>query len=147
MTQHKAKRGRYPFCTRNCNAVQMPRVARAVFAGIPHHITQRGNRGEEVFFVEEDRLTYLRWLREYCQKCKVKVLAYSLMTNHLHVVMTPSTAGGLERVLKPLHMRYSQGVNRARGGKGHVWQGRFFPPRWMRPTCGRGFGPLRAWQR
>jgi putative transposase len=111
---------------RNCNDREMPRVARAVFPGIPHHITQRGNRGEEVFFVGEDRLTYLRWLSEYCQKYEVKVLAYCLMTNHIHLVMTPSTAEGLQRVLKPLHMRYSQRVNRARGWKGHLWQGRFF---------------------
>jgi len=111
---------------RNCYDMQMPRVARAVFPGIPHHITQRGNRREEVFFGEEDRLTYLSWLSEYCQKYAVKVWAYCLMTNHLHLVMTPSTAEGLQRVLKPLHMRYSQRVNRARGWQGHLWQGRFF---------------------
>jgi putative transposase len=79
-----------------------------------------------VFFVEEDRRTYLRWLSEYCQKYEVKVLAYCLMTNHIHLVLTPSTAEGLQQVLKPLHMRYSQRVNRARGWQGHLWQGRFF---------------------
>ncbi len=104
----------------------MPRGARAVCPGIPHHITQRGNRREEVFFVEEDRRTYLRWLSRNCQKYAVNVLASCLMTHHLHLVMTPTTAGGLQRVLQPLHRRYAQRVNRARGGKGHVGQGRFF---------------------
>ncbi len=79
-----------------------------------------------MFFVEEDRRTYLRWLSGYCQKYEVNVLAYCLMTNHLHLVMTPTTADGLQQVLKPLHMRYAQRVKRARGWKGHVWHGRFF---------------------
>lgn len=46
----------------------MPRIARNVFTGIPHHISQRGNRREDVFFTSEDREVYLSWLREYCQK-------------------------------------------------------------------------------
>jgi putative transposase len=48
------------------------------------------------------------------------------MTNHIHLVAVPSTSDGLQRVLKPLHMRYAQRINRARGWKGHLWQGRFF---------------------
>jgi len=104
----------------------MPRLSRAVFAGVPHHITQRGNRRDNVFFTEEDRLTYLDWLQGYCEKHEVDVLAYCLMTNHIHIVLVPNSADGLQRVLKPLHMRYAQRVNRAQGWKGHLWQGRFF---------------------
>ena len=63
----------------------MPRIARPVFSGVPHHITQRGNRREDVFFNEADRAAYLAWLGEYCAKYKVRVLAYCLMTNHIHV--------------------------------------------------------------
>lgn len=48
------------------------------------------------------------------------------MSNHIHLVAVPATDEGLQRVLKPLHMRYAQRINRARGWKGHVWQGRFF---------------------
>ena len=48
------------------------------------------------------------------------------MTNHVHLVLVPNTEDGLQRVLKPLHMRYAQRVNRAQGWKGHLWQGRFF---------------------
>ena len=104
----------------------MPRLARNVFPGIPHHVIQRGNRREDVFFSEEDRLIYLQWLGEYCQKHKVEVLAYCLMTNHIHLILKPEDEGGLQRVLKPLHMRYAQRINKANGWKGHLWQGRFF---------------------
>lgn len=104
----------------------MPRVARAVFAGVPHHVTQRGNRREDVFFNDDDRHFYLEHLRSYCERYGVDVLAYCLMTNHIHIVAVPGSEDGLQRVLKPLHMRYAQRVNRARGWKGHLWQGRFF---------------------
>ncbi|MEX2164157.1 MAG: transposase [Sulfuricaulis sp.] len=104
----------------------MPRLARTVFARVPHHVTQRGNRREKVFFTDADRTAYLDWLKEYCQQHRVDVLAYCLMTNHIHLVVVPETDHGLERVLKPLHMRYAQRINQARGWKGHLWQGRFF---------------------
>ena len=104
----------------------MPRLSRTVFAGVPHHITQRGNRREDIFFADEDREAYLAWLHEYCEKFEVEILAYCLMTNHVHLVAVPATDDGLHRVLKPLHMRYAQRINRARGWKGHLWQGRFF---------------------
>jgi len=104
----------------------MPRLARVVCAGVPHHVTQRGNRRGQVFFTREDRQAYLQWLQEYAGKHEVDVLAYCLMTNHVHLVVVPTTGHALHRVLKPLHMRYAQRVNRARGWKGHVWQGRYF---------------------
>ena len=93
---------------------------------MPHHITQRGNRREDVFFDDEDRQTYLDWLREYAAKYKVEVAAYCLMRNHLHLILIPSTEDGMQNLLKPLHMRYAQRLNRARQQQGHVWQGRYF---------------------
>ncbi len=104
----------------------MPRLPRAVFAGLPHHITQRGNRREPVFFSDEDRLVYLEWLKEYADKHQVEVLAYCLMTNHVHLIAVPGTDGALQQMLKPLHMRYAQRFNRQHQWSGHVWQGRFF---------------------
>lgn len=104
----------------------MPRLSRTVFAGVPHHVTQRGNRREDIFFSDEDRTAYLSWLKEYSEKFEVEILAYCLMTNHIHLVAVPATDDGLHRVLKLLHMRYAQRINRARGWKGHLWQGRFF---------------------
>ena len=104
----------------------MPRLARTVCAGVPHHLTQRGNRRDDVFFTDEDRRTYLTWLRVYAEKHDVDILAYCLMTNHVHLVAVPATEDGLQRVLKPLHMRYAQRINRAHNWNGHLWQGRYF---------------------
>jgi putative transposase len=104
----------------------MPRLARTVFAGLPHHITQRGNRRDNVFFAEEDREIYLEWLEEYCLRHEVEILAYCLMTNHIHLVAVPAQTDGLQCALKPLHMRYTQYINRRRKWSGHLWQGRFF---------------------
>jgi len=104
----------------------MPSQARVVFPNIPHHIIQRGNRREDVFFSDNDRKQYLEWLKEYCKEQKVEILAYCLMTNHIHLLAVPTTEDGLQRVLKPLHMRYAQKINRERGWKGHFWQGRYF---------------------
>jgi putative transposase len=104
----------------------MPRLARAVFSGVAHHITQRGNRRGNVFFNAEDRRTYLAWLRDYCTKYGVEILAYCLMTNHVHVVAVPTDESALEEVFRPLHTRYAQRINRRKCWKGHLWQGRFF---------------------
>lgn len=104
----------------------MPRLARSVFAQVPHHVTQRGNRREDVFFTDADFDAYLAWLAQYAEQHDVEILAYCLMPNHVHLVAVPASADGLQAVLKPLHMRYAQRVNRARGGNGHVWQGRYF---------------------
>ena len=103
----------------------MPRLSRAVFAGLPHHITQRGNRRGDVYFSDDDRETYLSWLAAYCEKYRVEVVAYCLMSNHVHLVAVPATDDGLALVLRPLHMRYAQRVNRAQGWSGHLWQGRY----------------------
>ena len=104
----------------------MPRQARSVFANIPHHITQRGNRKNDVFFCDSDKDHYLELLQEYTEKHKVDVLAYCLMTNHIHLILLPSTEDGLQKVLKPLHMRYSQYINKQQNISGILWQGRFF---------------------
>lgn len=93
---------------------------------MPHHVTQRGNRREDIFLNDDHRNQYLEWLAEYCQRYHVEILSYCLMTNHVHLVMVPKTETGLQQVLKPLHMRYAQQLNRERGWKGHVWQGRYF---------------------
>lgn len=104
----------------------MPRQARSVFANIPHHITQRGNRKSDVFFCDDDKDYYLKLLQEYTRKHQVDVLAYCLMTNHIHLILRPKTEDGLQKVLKPLHMRYSQYINKQQKTTGVLWQGRFF---------------------
>ncbi len=104
----------------------MPRLPRTVFAGLAHHVTQRGNRREPIFFADDDRIAYLSWLEEYADKHQVEVLTYCLMSNHVQLVVVPTTDDGLQLVLKPLHMRYAQRINRQMGWSGHLWQGRFF---------------------
>jgi putative transposase len=104
----------------------MPRASRIVCAGVPHHVTQRGNRRTKVFFSDLDRLSYLALLREYTALHGVEVLAYCLMPNHVHLVLVPATTHGLHRALKPVHMRHAQRLNQRHDWIGHLWQGRFF---------------------
>lgn len=104
----------------------MPRLSRRVFPGLPHHVVQRGNRREDVFFSDADRLAYLDGLAEYCAAGGVQIVAYCLMTNHVHLVVVPRTESALKDAFQPLHTRYAMRVNRTRGLTGRVWQGRFF---------------------
>jgi putative transposase len=104
----------------------MARVARVVVAGLPYHITQRGNRRERVFFRDKDYERYLEWLEEYSRQAGLDVYAYCLMSNHVHLVAVPQNQDSLVKVFKPLHTRYAQLINRRRGWKGHFWQGRFY---------------------
>ena len=104
----------------------MPRLARLVFGGVPYHVTQRGNRQGLVFFTDDDRKSYLGLLKDYAAKHSIEVLAYCLMTNHVHLVLVPDNGPDLHRALKPVHMRHAQRINRLHGWKGHLWQGRYF---------------------
>jgi putative transposase len=104
----------------------MPRIARAIAVGVPHHLTQRGNHRQDVFFTPDDRALYLRWLAEYTEKYQVRLWAYSLMTNHLHLVATPEQELSLALVMRALHSRYTQRQNVLHHWSGHLWQGRFF---------------------
>ena len=104
----------------------MPRIARAVAIGYPHHVTQRGNYQQPIFDEEEDYLRYRAWLRKYSRKYGLDIWAYCLMTNHVHLVCVPNGEDSLAKAFNTLHMRYSQSFNRKKGLKGHLWQGRFF---------------------
>jgi len=104
----------------------VPRLARVVCAGSPHHVTQRGNRRVQVFFSDWDRREYLNLLGVYARRHGLAVLAYCLMPNHVHLIVVPQDEKTLQRVMKPLHMRHAQRLNRNSGGSGIVWQGRYF---------------------
>ena len=104
----------------------MPRIARTVASGYPHHVTQRGNYQQPVFEDESDFRQYLQWLQEYSTKYALKIWAYCLMTNHVHFVCVPEKEDSLARTFNTLHMRYSQYFNQKRKLKGHLWQGRFY---------------------
>lgn len=104
----------------------MPRVARFVCPGVPHHVTQRGNRRAQVFFSSADHQTYLAWLRSDSRRFGLEVIAYCLMSNHVHLVVVPEAPNSMERAFRHLHMRYAQRINRMMDWRGHVWQGRYF---------------------
>ena len=104
----------------------MPRIARVVIPGIPHHVTQRGNRQMDVFRSVSDRKLYLSLLTHYGQLHGLRVLAYCLMDNHVHLVLIPERAESLCLALKPLHLRYAQEYNHRTGQSGILWQGRYY---------------------
>jgi putative transposase len=104
----------------------MPRVARAVAVGCAHHVTQRGNNRQDVFFVDDDRDVYLQILQEQAAKYALEVLGYCLMTNHVHLVAIPHDEDSLAKGVGRTHFRYSQYINRFHKRSGHLWQGRFY---------------------
>jgi len=93
---------------------------------VPHHVTQRGNNRQRVFFERGDNARYLDLLHEHARRQGVEVIAYCLMPNHIHLVMVPPDPKSLHAVLKPVHGQFAQRVNRMRSRRGHLWQDRFF---------------------
>ena len=104
----------------------MPRHSRIVIPDIPHHITQRGNYRQDIFKSDSDYEKYSLWFNEYAAKYKLDVLAYCLMSNHVHFIVVPGKEETLARVFNTTHMRYAQYVNKKLKATGHLWQGRFF---------------------
>lgn len=104
----------------------MGRVARIVVPGMPHHLTQRGNRREDIFFTPADRAKYANLMRDCCRRHGLSVWAYCWMTNHVHLVAVPASADSLAKALRDAHTAYAVHVNRNQGLSGHLWQGRFF---------------------
>ncbi len=104
----------------------MPRTARVVAIGFPHHITQRGNYGQLVFIDDTDRDKYIDCLNEYGSRYKVSFLSDCLMVTHVHLIGVPDREDSLAKTLKAAHMEYSQYFNKKMGTKGHLWHGRFY---------------------
>ncbi|MFP4040596.1 MAG: transposase [Desulfosudaceae bacterium] len=103
----------------------MARIARVVAPGYPHHISQRGNRRQQTFFSDEDYQAYIDLMAEWCGKQGVKIWAYCLMPNHIHLIAVPPGHENLKLAIGEAHRRYTRRVNFSRGWKGHLWQGRF----------------------
>ncbi|WP_444997656.1 transposase [Aliikangiella sp. IMCC44359] len=89
----------------------MARQPRLNLPGVPQHVIQRGNNREVCFFEEQDYKVYLSKLEEYSQKLKVSVHAYVLMTNHVHLLMTPKTSDGVSRLMQSLGRYYVRYIN------------------------------------
>ena len=103
----------------------MARIARVIASGIPHHVTQRGNRRMQTFFCDDDYRAYIALLAEWCGKCSLEILAYCLMPNHVHLIAVPASDDALRRGIGEAHRRYSRMINFRENWRGHLWQGRF----------------------
>jgi len=103
----------------------MPRIARVVVPGEPHHVTQRGVRSMRVFFGDHDRQAYLDLVREHFDAHDVEVRAWCLMTNHIHLIAVPDSCEGLAAAIGQVHQRYTRMINFRQKKRGYLFQGRF----------------------
>ena len=104
----------------------MPRKARCVVPDVAHHVTQRGVDRAEVFFSQADRETYLHLVERNLEDAGVRVLAWTLMTNHVHWVLVPEREDSLEVLVRRVAGRYAQYLNARKQRSGHLWERRFF---------------------
>jgi len=105
--------------------VQMPRRARIAVAGIPWHIIQRGNNRCACFYSDTDYQFYLETLAEQSVANHCAIHAYVLMTNHVHLLLTPRDKDSASKMMKHLSQRYTQYINRTYRRTGTLWEGRF----------------------
>ncbi len=103
----------------------MARLARMIFPGVAHHVTQRGNRREPIFFEDGDQQIYLDLLATQLKRYGVACWGYCLMPNHVHLILTPSDEIGLARAVGEAHRRYTAFVGTRGRWTGHLFQGRF----------------------
>ncbi len=127
----------------------MARLARVVIPGLPHHVTQRGNRREAIFFEDGDHEIYLDLLAEQTLKADVAVWAYCLMPNHVHLILKPARADDLGRAVGETHRRYTNFINARGRWTGHLFQSRFASvvlddSHLIRAVCYVSLNPVRA---
>jgi REP-associated tyrosine transposase len=103
----------------------MSRLPRVVLPGIPHHVTQRGNRRERTFFEDGDYALYLDLLADAAERARVEIWSYCLMPNHVHLIAVPGDEDGLRRCFRFVHRHYTGYINARLRVTGHLWQGRF----------------------
>ena len=103
----------------------MARIARVVVEDLPHHIIQRGNRNQVVFFGDEDKRVYLGLLGRFARQHRLEIWAYCLMDTHVHLIAVPHQPQGLAKALAETHKRYTRMINFRYKWRGYLWQGRF----------------------
>ena len=104
----------------------MPRESRVVAIGLPHHITQRGNARQDVFTTDALCRAYLQLLSEHAAANRLRLLAYCLMTNHVHIVAVPEADASMANTFRHAHGRFAQYWNTDRNRTGHLWQNRYY---------------------
>ena len=103
----------------------MPRVTRVVLPHYPHHVVQRGHNRQVVFAASGDYQRYVDTLREFKELYDVAVHAFCLMTNHVHLLLSPHDTAGIGKLMKRLAGRQTRHHNRLEGRSGTLWEGRF----------------------
>lgn len=103
----------------------MPRQPRYNLPDVPQHVIQRGNNRQPVFFAEDDYLAYLQKLKAASERHECDIHAYVLMTNHVHLLMTPRKGDGISKTLQSLGRTYVAHVNNAYQRSGTLWEGRY----------------------
>jgi len=103
----------------------MARQARTVIPGQVMHVMVRGNNREVLFFSEDDRRTYLNWLRDAAKQFGCAVHAFALMPNHVHLLLTPQNEDSLAKTMQSLGRRYAQYFNQQHKRSGTIWEGRY----------------------
>lgn len=103
----------------------MPRHARIFLPDQPLHVIQRGNNRQPIFFADEDYRRYLDWLAEAARAHGCAIHAYVLMTNHVHLLVTPRSTDSLPRTMQSLGRRHVRAINAAQGRTGTLWEGRY----------------------
>src|SRR5713226_5355391 len=103
----------------------MARSPRITIPTFPHHIIQRGNNRQPIFFLEDDYRCFLECLRQAKLKCGCRIYAYVLMTNHFHLLLEPIEVGNLGRFMQSVGRRYDRNVNETYRRSGTLWEGRF----------------------
>ncbi|PKN51999.1 MAG: transposase [Deltaproteobacteria bacterium HGW-Deltaproteobacteria-13] len=103
----------------------MPRISRIVAINYPHHITQRGVRSITIFSSDNDRNQYLQFIKEESERHDLEILAWCLMSNHVHFVAIPHTEESLSRGFGEAHKRYTRMKNFKDNVRGYLFQGRF----------------------
>ncbi len=103
----------------------MPRKHRNFLPGIPLHIIQRGNNRQVCFYTERDYVVYLDKLYEYSEKLDVAIHSYVLMTNHVHLLLSPANTYGASQLLQSLGRYYVRYINATYNRTGTLWEGRF----------------------
>jgi len=103
----------------------MPRLPRLCLPDIPLHIIQRGNNRQPCFNTEKDYAVYIDKLREYATQFQVAIHTYVLMTNHVHLLVTPTTENGASQMMQSLGRYYVRYFNKRHRRSGTLWEGRF----------------------
>jgi len=103
----------------------MARLPRLNLPNIPQHVVQRGNNRQATFVEHEDFSVYLDKLKQYALEYGVQVHAYVLMTNHVHLLLTPTTASGVSKLMQSLGRYYVHYFNKTYQRTGTLWEGRY----------------------